>query len=123
MDRANHFIRLPGWHSGRTTHIHLRLRSTYDASSSGGTNTMQLFFDQTLGNTLGTGVNPTQAKAKSGDERFRPRLHAAGKRHNADDACRQHCRWLQRHGENLPAHHLSCIDTLLFRSRLARPKP
>jgi hypothetical protein len=49
---------IPGWYSGRTTHIHLRLRSTYDSSSSGGTNTMQLFFDQTLVDSLYTSVSP-----------------------------------------------------------------
>ena len=49
---------IPGWYSGRTTHIHLRLRSTYDSSSSGGTNTMQLFFDQRLVDSLYTSVSP-----------------------------------------------------------------
>lgn len=49
---------LPGWYSGRTTHIHLRLRSTYDSSDDSGTNTMQLFFDQTLLDTLDTTVSP-----------------------------------------------------------------
>lgn len=49
---------IPGWYSGRTTHIHLRLRSSYDSSSSGATNTMQVFFDQTLIDTLATSVSP-----------------------------------------------------------------
>jgi len=49
---------IPGWYSGRTTHIHFRLRSTYDSSSSGATNTMQVFFDQTLIDTLATSVSP-----------------------------------------------------------------
>ena len=49
---------LPGWYSGRTTHVHLRLRSTYDSSDDGGTNTMQLFFDQTLIDTLDTTISP-----------------------------------------------------------------
>lgn len=49
---------IPGWYEGRTTHIHLRLRSTYNSSSSDGTNTMQFFFDQTLIDTLATSVSP-----------------------------------------------------------------
>lgn len=49
---------LPGWYSGRTTHIHLRLRSTYDSTDDSGSNTMQLFFDQTLIDTLATSVSP-----------------------------------------------------------------
>jgi protocatechuate 3,4-dioxygenase beta subunit len=60
---------VPGWYEGRTTHIHLRVRSSYSEASSlsDGTNATQLFFDQTLLNTLSTslapyaaeGVNPT----------------------------------------------------------------
>jgi protocatechuate 3,4-dioxygenase beta subunit len=49
---------VPGWYQGRTTHIHLRLRSTYDSTDTGGTNTMQIFFDQTLVDTLNTTVSP-----------------------------------------------------------------
>jgi protocatechuate 3,4-dioxygenase beta subunit len=49
---------LPGWYSGRTTHIHLRLRSTYDSTDTSGSNTMRVFFDQTLINTLDTTVAP-----------------------------------------------------------------
>ena len=49
---------LPGWYSGRTTHIHLRLRSTYDETDDSGSNTMQLFFDQTLIDTLDTTIAP-----------------------------------------------------------------
>lgn len=49
---------IPGWYSGRTTHIHLRLRSSYDSSDDSGSNTMQLFFDQTLIDTLATSVAP-----------------------------------------------------------------
>ena len=44
---------IPGWYAGRTTHIHLRLRSTYDSTSNGGTNTTQLFFPQDVINTVG----------------------------------------------------------------------
>ena len=49
---------LPGWYSGRTNHIHLRFRSTYDETDTSGSNTAQLFFDQTLVNTLATTVAP-----------------------------------------------------------------
>jgi len=49
---------VPGWYQGRTTHIHLRLRSSYDSTDSGGTNTMQLFFDQTIIDTLASSVSP-----------------------------------------------------------------
>src|ERR1700750_1790356 len=49
---------LPGWYQGRTTHIHLRLRSTYDSTDTSGSNTTQLFFDQTLINTLDTTISP-----------------------------------------------------------------
>jgi hypothetical protein len=49
---------IPGWYQGRTTHIHLRLRSTYDSTDSGGANTMQIFFDQALVDTLSTTVSP-----------------------------------------------------------------
>lgn len=56
---------IPGWYSGRTTHIHLRLRSTYDTSGTGGTNTMQLFFPQTLVDTLDTTVSPYSSEGKN----------------------------------------------------------
>src|SRR6266702_2837765 len=49
---------VPGWYTGRTTHIHIRFRSTYDTSSTGSTNTAQLFFDQTFINSLNTSVSP-----------------------------------------------------------------
>lgn len=49
---------IPGWYSGRTTHIHLRFRSTYDDTDTSGSNTMQLFFDQALINTLSATVSP-----------------------------------------------------------------
>jgi protocatechuate 3,4-dioxygenase beta subunit len=50
----------PGWYQGRATHIHLRLRSTYStaSSTSDGTNTTQLFFAQTLVNTIDTTIAP-----------------------------------------------------------------
>ena len=49
---------IPGWYGGRTNHIHLRFRSTYDETDTSGSNTMQLFFDQTLIDTLSTSVAP-----------------------------------------------------------------
>jgi protocatechuate 3,4-dioxygenase beta subunit len=56
---------IPGWYQGRTTHIHLRLRSSYDSTDNGGTNTMQLFFDQTLIDTLATTVSPYSSEGKN----------------------------------------------------------
>jgi protocatechuate 3,4-dioxygenase beta subunit len=49
---------VPGWYQGRTTHIHLRLRSTYDSTTSGGTNTTQLFFPQDTIDTINTTISP-----------------------------------------------------------------
>ena len=48
----------PGWYQGRTTHIHLRVRSSYDSTSTGGTNTTQLFFPQDTINTIYTTISP-----------------------------------------------------------------
>jgi protocatechuate 3,4-dioxygenase beta subunit len=50
----------PGWYAGRTTHIHLRVRSKYSeaSSTSDGTNTTQLFFPQTTIDTINTSVAP-----------------------------------------------------------------
>lgn len=55
---------VPGWYEGRTTHIHLRLRSTYDSSDTSGTNTTQLFFDQTLMDTIYTTIEPYSSHGK-----------------------------------------------------------
>jgi protocatechuate 3,4-dioxygenase beta subunit len=51
---------VPGWYQGRTTHIHLRIRSSYDeaAGLSDGTNTTQVFFSQTLIDTIATTITP-----------------------------------------------------------------
>ena len=51
---------IPGWYSGRTTHIHLRLRSSYNeaSSTSDGSNTTQVFFPQDLVDELETSVAP-----------------------------------------------------------------
>lgn len=56
---------VPGWYTGRTTHIHMRLRSTYDTSSDGSTNTAQLFFDQTFIDSLDTTVSPYSSSGKN----------------------------------------------------------
>lgn len=56
---------IPGWYQGRTTHIHLRFRSTYDETDNSGTNTMQLFFDQTLIDTLSTTVAPYSTEGQN----------------------------------------------------------
>jgi protocatechuate 3,4-dioxygenase beta subunit len=58
---------VPGWYPGRATHIHLRVRSSYSAASSpsDGTNTTQLFFDQTLVDALATNVAPYSAQGKN----------------------------------------------------------
>jgi protocatechuate 3,4-dioxygenase beta subunit len=52
----------PGWYQGRTTHIHLRLRSSYDSTSTGETNTTQLFFPQDTINTVNTTISPYSAE-------------------------------------------------------------
>lgn len=56
---------LPGWYTGRTTHIHMRFRSTYDSSSDGSTNTAQLFFDQTFIDNLDTSVSSYSSEGKN----------------------------------------------------------
>lgn len=56
---------IPGWYSGRTTHIHLRLRSTYDETDDSGSNTMQVFFDQTLIDTIDTTIAPYASEGQN----------------------------------------------------------
>src|SRR6266702_2012311 len=56
---------VPGWYQGRTTHIHLRLRSTYDETSNSGTNTTQIFFNQTLIDTIDTTIAPYSAEGQN----------------------------------------------------------
>ena len=56
---------IPGWYSGRTTHIHMRFRSTYDATDDSGSNTMQVFFDQTLIDTISTTISPYSTEGKN----------------------------------------------------------
>ena len=67
---------IPGWYSGRTTHIHFRLRSTYDSSDSGATNTMQVFFDQTLIDTLATSVSPYSAEGTNSTTNATDRVYS-----------------------------------------------
>jgi protocatechuate 3,4-dioxygenase beta subunit len=58
---------VPGWYSGRTTHIHLRVRSTYSEASSttDETNTTQCFFDQAFIDNLYTTVAPYSTQGKN----------------------------------------------------------
>jgi protocatechuate 3,4-dioxygenase beta subunit len=58
---------IPGWYAGRTTHIHLRVRSSYsDASSTTDeSNTTQCFFDQAFVDTLYTTVAPYSSRGKN----------------------------------------------------------
>jgi protocatechuate 3,4-dioxygenase beta subunit len=58
---------IPGWYQGRTTHIHLRVRSSYSeaSSTSDGSNTTQLFFPQALVDTLDTTVSPYSGEGKN----------------------------------------------------------
>ena len=56
---------IPGWYQGRTTHIHTRFRSTYDDTDTGGTNTVQIFFDQTLVDTIDTTISPYSTVGKN----------------------------------------------------------
>jgi protocatechuate 3,4-dioxygenase beta subunit len=58
---------MPGWYPGRTTHIHLRLRSSHSeaAGLSDGSNTTQLFFEQSVDDDLATQVAPYNAEGKN----------------------------------------------------------
>ncbi|HZR36099.1 MAG TPA: hypothetical protein VFA75_12025 [Nevskia sp.] len=58
---------VPGWYQGRTTHIHLRLRSSYNSSASlsDGSNTTQLFFPQALVDSIDTTVAPYSAEGRN----------------------------------------------------------
>lgn len=67
---------IPGWYQGRTTHIHLRLRSTYDESDNSGTNTMQLFFDQTLVDTIDTTIAPYSSEGKNSTTNASDRVYS-----------------------------------------------
>ena len=67
---------VPGWYQGRTTHIHLRLRSTYDSTDNSGTNTMQLFFDQTLADTIDTTISPYSSEGKNSTTNATDRVYS-----------------------------------------------
>ncbi len=69
---------IPGWYSGRTTHIHLRVRSSYSqaSSTSDGTNTTQLFFAQTFIDALATGVAPYSAEGTNPTTNAGDRVYA-----------------------------------------------
>lgn len=67
---------LPGWYQGRTTHVHMRLRSTYDSTDNSGTNTMQVFFDQTLIDTLATSVAPYSSEGTNSTTNASDRVYS-----------------------------------------------
>jgi len=54
----------PGWYRGRTTHMHLRVRSKYSAASStsDGRNTTQFFFPQDVINEISTSMAPYRTR-------------------------------------------------------------
>lgn len=68
----------PGWYSGRTTHIHLRVRSAYNAASStsDGSNTTQLFFPQTTVDTIDTTVSPYKSEGVNPTTNVGDRVYA-----------------------------------------------
>jgi protocatechuate 3,4-dioxygenase beta subunit len=71
----------PGWYEGRTTHIHLRVRSSYDSTNSGGTDTTQLFFPQDTVDTIYTTVSPysthgTDSTTNASDHVYTGETHA-----------------------------------------------
>jgi protocatechuate 3,4-dioxygenase beta subunit len=99
---------VPGWYSGRTNHIHLRVRSTYSdvSSTSDGANTTQLFFAQTLIDTLATSVAPIQQRGDQPDnERQRPRLLRRGRWSDAPHALGGQHERLHRVDHRRPPHH------------------
>ncbi|HEY3807584.1 MAG TPA: hypothetical protein VGL61_33515 [Kofleriaceae bacterium] len=68
----------PGWYQGRTTHVHLRIRSSYDedAGLSDGTNTTQVFFAQTLIDTIATTISPYNAEGTNPTTNASDRVYA-----------------------------------------------
>ena len=67
---------MPGWYEGRTTHVHLRLRSTYDSTDDSGTNTMQLFFDQSTVDTIDTTISPYSTEGKNSTTNATDRVYS-----------------------------------------------
>jgi protocatechuate 3,4-dioxygenase beta subunit len=68
----------PGWYDGRTTHVHLRIRSSYDedAGLSDGTNTTQVFFPQTLVDTISTTISPYDTEGTNPTTNATDRVYA-----------------------------------------------
>jgi protocatechuate 3,4-dioxygenase beta subunit len=70
-DGESSFVTIfPGWYAGRTTHIHLRLRSKYS------TNTTQLFFAQGVVNTINTTVSPYASHGRNPTTNDSDRVYA-----------------------------------------------
>ncbi|HEY3780710.1 MAG TPA: hypothetical protein VGL56_06485 [Fimbriimonadaceae bacterium] len=69
---------IPGWYAGRTTHIHLRVRSKYSTASSTSdeTNTTQVFFAQTMVDTIDTTISPYSAEGKNSTTNASDRVYA-----------------------------------------------
>ena len=55
---------VPGWYHGRTTHIHLRIRSIFSETTSpfDSANTTQLFFPQTMVDIINTTAEPYKTR-------------------------------------------------------------
>jgi len=70
---------IPGWYSGRTTHIHTRVRSSYNeaSSTSDGSNTTQCFFPQTLVDMLAKTVAPYNAEGVNPTTNASDRVYSA----------------------------------------------
>jgi protocatechuate 3,4-dioxygenase beta subunit len=69
---------IPGWYSGRTTHIHLRVRSSYgDGSATNDeANTTQCFFDQTFIDALYTSVSPYASRGRNSTTNASDRVYS-----------------------------------------------
>jgi protocatechuate 3,4-dioxygenase beta subunit len=68
----------PGWYAGRTTHIHLRVRSKYSeaSSTSDGTNTTQVFFPQATLDTINTTIAPYSSYGTNSTTNATDRVYA-----------------------------------------------
>ena len=68
----------PGWYEGRTTHIHLRVRSKYSeaSSTSDGTNTTQVFFPQNTVDTINTTIAPYSSHGTNSTTNATDRVYA-----------------------------------------------
>ena len=91
---------IPGWYSGRTTHIHLRLRSTYDSTSTGGTNTTQLFFPQDTIDTISTTISPYSSEGKNPTTNATDCLHRRSRRCKRAHTNRRYDQRLHGNGQN-----------------------